>query len=85
MAKLLPLEVCQQYAPCKELKTECDKLCKKWEELKKRVELMITELIEKVQRATPIDYFPMFGSKSSLLSWQPFSLFNPYFPAPCLP
>ena len=33
VAELLPLEVCQQYAPCEELKTECDKLCKKWEEL----------------------------------------------------
>lgn len=48
MAELLPLKACQQYAPCEELKTECDKLCKKWEGLKDRVELMITGLIEKV-------------------------------------
>ena len=48
MAELLTPEVCEGHEPCKELRSECTELQLKWEELKKRVERILVNLIGKV-------------------------------------
>lgn len=49
VAELLPLEVCERYTPCEELKKQCQDTERKWEELKERLEQMLENLMEKVR------------------------------------
>lgn len=53
VVELLTPEVCEYHEPCQELRSECKKVQGKWEELKKRVERIIANLIGKVSCLNP--------------------------------
>ena len=48
VVELLPCEVCEQHAPCEELRSECERLREKWEALKRKVEDTLASLITQV-------------------------------------
>ena len=70
VVKHLPREVCEQHAPCEELRSECKRLREKWEALKRKVEDTLASLITQVWLSlnpslslsiSPFNPFPLYS------------------------